>query len=298
MQGKKSIIIASAIIIAVLLAILIVMYKPSPKSETEETLILTTFPGLDRDVSYLLKGCNNVKVEPIAPAGVDPHSYSLRPSDIQRVKEASLIISTGHTAFERQIEEMASDKVIDILQIPGVSIENLPGGGENKHMPIYDPDNSLAFASYIASRLTEILPNCSKIIENNLNITTERIQALKKGYSGILNGQKAAAASPLAQYAVEWLGVNITSYIISEHSAQASPQAVEEAEELLKNGGLAIVVVDSSGNPIDKANSLLLELAKNYCAKTIFVEAPFTQNAIIDKIEHVAHEAANPSCPK
>ena len=292
MERRTAYIVAAIIIVsAIILSIIIDLRHNEITGQTgKETLILTTFPGIDGDVRSLLKGCNSVTVKPIAPAGADPHSYQLRPDDLQQLARSILIISTGHAPFEKKIEELYQDKTLNISAIPGIKLSRLPQGGLNMHMPIYDPDNYKVFIQAVADKISHLIPQCRGTVESNLEDVLMNLSKLSR-YRGILSNVKGVASSPLGYYAVSWLGVDIEVYLVQEHGAQVSPEAVEKAETLLRSGGLAIIIVDAQGHPMGQANTMMEKLAEKYGAPTIRVEAPFTDTPIITKIWRIVKQA-------
>ncbi len=288
MNARTATLIVALVVVAALAGA--IAYKR--RGGGEAALVLTTFPGIDGDLRALLEGCPGVEVRSLAPPGSDPHSYNLMPQDVELIRRASIIVSTGHAPFEERVREYAPDKTVVITEIPGMKIRRLPGGALNLHMPIYDPDNYIVFIRYISQRLASAFPQCNATIMESERSLEAKITSLKGRYGGKLLGVRAVAASPLAQYAVAWLGVDIRVYLASGHGSQVSPDQAREARDILKSGGIAIIVVDSRGEPLGEASSYLLNLAEKSGAKVIRVEAPFTPTPIFRKIEQVAFEAA------
>ena len=283
--------LATAIVAILVVAVLAGVTAYREKRGEETALVLTTFPGIDGDLRMILEGCTGVEVKSLAPPGSDPHSYNLMPQDVELIRKAVLIVSTGHAPFEERVREYAPDKTVVIPEIPGIRLGRLPGGAVNLHMPIYDPDNYLVFVRYISDRLANAFPQCNSTILKNEKFIERKIANIKSRYEGILSGYQAVAASPLAQYAVTWLGADIRVYLASSHGSQASPEQARMARDILKRGGIAIVIVDSRGRPLGDASTYLLELAEQSGARVIRVEAPFTPTPILQKIEQVAFEA-------
>ncbi len=286
---SKRAVLAAIILVAVVTAGFALRYRTG---EGRETLVLTTFPGVDGDLRMLLQGCPGIDVEPIAPPGSDPHTYSLKPSDVQRIKRALLIVSTGHAPFEESVKRYAPEKTVEIPEIPGIRLASLPSGAANLHMPIYDPENYKVFINYMAARLSSLLPRCAQIIEENRRTMISIIASIETRYRDSLQGARAVASSPIAQYAVSWLGLNVSVYLVSEHEAQATPEQVSQARTVLESGGIAIVVVDHTGAPIGPADRFLLDEASKTGAPVIHVEAPYEPGPVLDKIKQVAFEAA------
>jgi len=258
-----------------------------------ELVVAVTFPGVSEDVALLLDGCEGVRVEPIAPPGVDPHTYNLEPSKARLVREAVLVVSTGHAPFEERIHEIVPpEKLVVIPEIPGLRLLETPTGAVNLHAPIYDPGNYAVFARYLAGRLAEAIPDCAPTIEANGEALASRAEALLREYSGALGGAPAVLSEPAAQYAVAWLGADVRVILAVDHAAQATPETVDEARRLLAQGAIAVVLVDSRGAPVSRAGEWLYGEAQAAGAPLLPVEAPYEPGPVIEKIEDVAAAAA------
>jgi len=257
-----------------------------------ERVVAVTFPGLSDDVALLVEGCDGVVVEPVAPPGVDPHTYNLEPSKARLVRDAVLVVSTGHAPFEERIHDLVPpDRLVIVTEIPGIRLLEAPTGAVNLHAPIYDPGNYAVFARYLAERLAEVLPDCAPTIKANGERLAARAEALLGEYSGVLNGTPAVLSEPAAQYAVTWLGADTRIMLAVDHAAQVSPEAVEGARSLLARGAIAVILVDSTGAPVSKAGEWLAGEAHAAGAPLLPVEAPYEPGPIIEKIEEVAARA-------
>ena len=66
-------------------------------------------------------GVHGVKVTNLTPPGVEPHDLEARPSDVQKIESADLVLLLGH-GFQPQLEDAAghSDKVLLLLDTPGL----------------------------------------------------------------------------------------------------------------------------------------------------------------------------------
>ena len=282
---KHAMLIATILLLAITITQFLTTFIDN--SEDQSPLILTTFPGIDKDLESLLAGCE-VDIEHLVPSGVDPHDYQLKPSDYEKISSALLIISTGHAPFERQIKDLAGDKVVEITEIPGLILYNLPSGAVNLHMPIYDPRNYIKYIDYVSDIIESKIPECSSIIEQNRVNLSEKAEKIYDQYENILKERPAILSSPASQYAVAWLGVDVKGFILVEHGTSTSPEQVSQAEEILKYGGLAVVIVDDNGEPVDQASSYLHNLADKYGSPVLNVPAPYLGDSTLEKILFVA----------
>jgi zinc transport system substrate-binding protein len=76
-------------------------------------------------------GGSDLQVTNLTPAGAEPHDLELKPGDVQKVKDASLVILMGH-GFQPQLERAAQDsnaRVLTLLDTPGIDRH-----GEDPHV--------------------------------------------------------------------------------------------------------------------------------------------------------------------
>ncbi len=284
---------AAIILILLIIGAVTVSYVLiKPGTEEEKALIITTFPGLEKDLQIMLDGCN-ISVEPLVPAGVDPHEYQLKPSDYQKLNKALLIISTGHTPFENEIKNTINekDKIIVIPEIPGIKFKTLPDGAVNLHMPIYDPSNYETYITYIANYLSEKIPSCSETIRRNTAEIIETINNTYISHKDLLANRSAVLVSPAVEYAVSWLGVDIKGYLTLEHESSTSPEQITLIREELAKGAIAVIIVDNNSMPLGQSSIKLEQLAEEYNASIIKVPAPFLDTSMLEKIQSVANQA-------
>lgn len=277
-----------ALVLALLLTgHMVQVCSSSEGSSSSGLVIVVTFPSLANDIEQLL--CSGDIVVSIVPRGIDPHTYTLTPSAINILKRANVIVSTGHTSFEMKIRELVDEGVIrgvliEIPRINGIEIKKNPATGQpNYHMPIYDPRNYALFIDRLTDVLARLRPECRIHYLDNRNSIIDKLYSII--YSANKTRVKAAAESPVIQYAVEWLGIDIEYLMIREHGISASAQDVLEIENALKNGDAKLVVVSE---PLKtNAGSKLVELAEKYNVPILYIPSPLTNDTMLHRIEIV-----------
>ncbi len=251
-------------------------------------VIVASFPNLVYDIEQVV--CSNDLVESIAPSGVDPHNYQLTPEDIELLRRADVIVSTGHTPFEKSIEEMVSKseikaELIVIPKIPGIIIlENPVLHTPNYHAPIYDPHNYEVFLKYIVRVLGELRPECRDTYENRLSQVLGRLHEIVSSTPKL--NYMAVADTPLTQYAVSWLNVTVKYLMIKEHGVPATPRDLEEIRDFLSSEKHVIAIVTY---PVKlPASQQLEQLAREHGVKVIYVPSFLLPSPTLDKIENVS----------
>ncbi|MEZ0346651.1 MAG: zinc ABC transporter substrate-binding protein [Infirmifilum sp.] len=255
--------------------------------------IIVTFYSLKPDIEMLT--CKGDYVYSVTPSGVDPHEYQLSPSDISKLKEADIIISTAHTPFETQIRDLVSKGeikalLLEIPNIPGIKIKQNPATGQpNYHWPIYDPENYKTYIDYVEQKLEKLRPDCAAEYKNHAkaildNVTQIQTQTVRLTLC-------AVATSPPAQYAVEWTGLQVKYLLIKEEGVPATPQDLTVIENSLKSGECRLIlIVGATSTPIAQK---ALELSSKYNVPYLQIPDPISPDSTLSKISAVSNLLKN-----
>ena len=300
MRGRLAAAILLAAILGVVAASLYIVKQSKPTATEQATamtgakaqgglIVLVTFSNLVDDVKPLL--CGGDRVEALVPPGVDPHSYQLKPSDIEKIRNADLVISTGHAPFEVKLRNLVpSDKLVEIPRIKGIRLLRNPDTGQpNYHMPIYDPRNYIVFIDYVAHRLAELRPGCANHYLSAARSVAERVEALASRAPKL--NVDAVGSVPPVQYPVEWLGVHVRLLLSPEAGVPPTPAILEKAKRMLSSGAVAVVMV-RGGEPATPIDARLESMARELGAPVLRVPAPFLPGSIPSKLEVVVEEAS------
>jgi zinc/manganese transport system substrate-binding protein len=275
-----------AILALSLLVYQLVNITTSSASGTEGVIVVVTFSYLKPDVERLL--CGGV-VYTIVPPGVDPHDYQLKPSDLDILRRADLIISTGHTAFEIAIKELArrgelKALVLDMVDDLNLTLRVNPTTKQvNYHMPINDPANYLVFLSRVVELLSTIDRGNRACYYERFHQVVSALASRILVYQGVFRGGKVVVDKPHVQYLVEWLGLEVAQIFKAEEGYQVTPQDVKAVEDLMRRGEVGIVVVTE---PADSPEaSRLIELARAHGVPVVKVASPASDKGVFNNLE-------------
>ena len=254
-------------------------------------LIIVTFPCLKYDVELL--ACEGDRVISLLPQGADPHQYQLTPDDVRLLEDADLIISTGHTTFEVKIRELVGEgeigaRLVEIPGIPGLRLLKNPSTGQvNYHMPIYDPGNYRAFMAYLASVLSELRPGAAGEYRAKLSRVLRKLDELLEEAPKL--DARAVADLPVVQYAVSWLGVEVSFLVVKEPGVPATPGDLMRIEEAMSRGDVDLVVL--SEPVVSSASERLRELASEHGLPILYVPSPLRACSTLDKLSAIVEQA-------
>ena len=150
--------------------------------------------------THLLNGTDST-VDHIMPAGVCPAHFDTRPSDVQRIAGADIIVALGWEPWLQDLLD-ASGVTPTRINCAGLGEWNLPAGART-------------YVTALRENLTAALPTHQQLIRDNavrylqqINQTAEDAQQMitSKGYT-----DKKVVCMQWQQAFVSWLGLNVTA---------------------------------------------------------------------------------------
>lgn len=226
-----------------------------PQARAEKPLIVVSIPPLAEIVREAFG--ESVEVVYLIPLGADPHQAQLTTQQIEQIKKATIIVTSGgHLPIEQNIRELkkagdikARVLWIDDYQREGFSyLEKRWMEGKNEHGIWLDPRNGLAIARAVKKALIEKDPLNAGVYEKKFQTFEERIITIMNSYKvliGKLNKNVTAIIEmPSMQYAVEWLGVRSIEAIKPEEEYPA-----KSIDELLTSSENFDLIVYSTNSP-------------------------------------------------
>ena len=169
-------------------------------AEQDTIHVVCTNTTLADFIAHLLNGTDST-VDHIMPAGVCPAHFDTRPSDVQRIASADIIIALGWEPWLQDIIE-ASGATVTRINCAGLGEWNLPSGART-------------YVKALRDNLTVALPAHQQLIRGNaarylerINHTAEDAQKMiqSQGYTG-----KKVVCMQWQQAFVSWLGLNVTA---------------------------------------------------------------------------------------
>lgn len=169
-------------------------------AEQDTTHVVCTNTILADFTTRLLNGTDST-VDNIMPAGVCPAHFDTRPSDVQRIASADIIIALGWEPWLQDLLK-ASGSTATRINCAALGEWNLPSGART-------------YVKALRDNLTAVLPAHRQLIRNNaarylqqINQTAEdaRQMITSKGYTG-----KKVICMQWQQAFVSWLGLNVTA---------------------------------------------------------------------------------------
>lgn len=235
-----------ASIIMIIIALLIT--NPTTSLEEDKIVVVAsieTFSLIAREI-----GGEKIIVYTILPEEIEPHAFQLTPDVITLVRNASLLILTGHFQFENEI--------LQVVNIPHISLEDykqnnlklltIPNDGVNLHGYWLHPKNAIAIAKTITEKLQTIDPKNGDYYSKKFSEFEEKINRLLKYLNESvveefgLKWIKAVIAFPAAQYITDMLQISSGAFLSKGHGVLISASELIEIEEKLRSGEYKIII--------------------------------------------------------
>ena len=247
----------------IVLPLIIIAALSAPILQAKERLeVLTTIKPIHSLVGAI--GGDAVNVQQIIPDNASPHHYSLRPSDLRKMSNASLIFRIDpklESFLFKSLRSVAQDKVITLSKSDGLTLLEIKGGHrhENEHKNDDDhethkaldyhlwlnPENAIAMAKRINIALAAAAPEQSELFKKN---TQRLIANIEKTHEQILKQLDSVKETPFLvmhdawQYFTTYYDLNQLGTITAQERLKASARALSSARASIKQSNVKCLV--------------------------------------------------------
>ena len=171
----------------------------SLSSQAKEVNILCTNTALEDFTSNLV--IENATIDYIMPPGVCPAFYDTKPSDIDEIISADIIISLGSTNMESWLSNLITyNQDVDIIECKNLGEWNIPSGAKN-------------YVQCISNKLSVLLPELNSSIQANADLYMEKIDIKAEELKEIIENNGALGKEVICMQwqedFLEWLGLKV-----------------------------------------------------------------------------------------
>ncbi|WP_425538997.1 metal ABC transporter solute-binding protein, Zn/Mn family [Microaceticoccus formicicus] len=285
----KKIILVIGLVLAMLLTACTPVNKNENKNESvndnkvsDDKKIVASSTSFINDMVKVLAG-DFVQRELIIPAGEDPHVYVAKPEDLNKIKNANLVLYHG-LHFEGKMIEMLEKVGQNITsEFSGEDTTIMEDDGETVLDPHFWFDLNLykKAITKVAEHLEKLVPEKSKEIKENLNVYMTKLDELDKEnrelldqipkesrylvtphdafnyFSRYYNIEVVAPQGVSTQSEVANKDLEDTASLIAEKKIKAifaetttDPQRMEKLKEIVRSKGSDVKVVSGHGNEL------------------------------------------------
>lgn len=225
-------------------------------SFSQEKIKVVSSASIFQDMARNIGG-DKIISETIVPIGGDPHTYTPKPSDVELVSSADLILINGLT-FEGWITELIQNsgtKAKVVLITEGVS----PITSEKYHNASdphawMDASNGVQYAYNISAGLAAVDPdNALYYADNGAKYTAKIKQAhnyIKKQIASIPEAQRILITSHDAfQYYGKAYDITLNALIGISTESEAQSKDLQRVVDVIRESKIPAVFIESTINP-------------------------------------------------
>ncbi|NJE31075.1 ABC transporter substrate-binding protein [Thermococcus sp. 18S1] len=258
---------------------------PFTEASPERPLVVTSIAPVASIVQDAFG--DSVEVVYIIPPGADPHEYQLTASQIELLRKADVIVTTGgHLPVEKKIAELKEEGTItgEALFLDDYKREGfryLPerwyNDKDNPHGVWLDPANALAISRATEKALERANPAEAELYRARHRDFESRVGAIVEAYRALVGDNKTAVIQmPPDQYAIEWLGIRAVASIKPEEEVPAI--GIDELLGTAEGTDLVVYAFDSPDQMKDAAKELAAKSGKPLAEITVFwSDRPYTE---------------------
>jgi zinc transport system substrate-binding protein len=248
----------------IVLPLIIIAALSTPILQAKEELkILTTIKPVHSLVTAI--GGDLISAKQIIPNNASPHHYSLKPSDLRRISNASLIFRIDPKLegfLSKSLRSISKDKVITLSKSQDLTLleakESHDHGHEDDHTDEDDhkeldyhlwlnPDNAIAMATTINLALSQLAPKHTKQFAKNTETLINNIQAKHLEISTQLEEVKETPFLVMHdawQYFTTHYQLKQLGTISAQERLKASAKALTAARSTLKNSNVKCLLAE------------------------------------------------------
>ncbi|NJD99420.1 ABC transporter substrate-binding protein [Thermococcus sp. LS1] len=258
---------------------------PLTSGAGEKPLVVTSIAPLATIVQDAFG--DSVEVVYIIPLGADPHEYQLRASQIELLRQADVIVTTGgHLPMEKKIAELKEEGTItgETLFIDDYKAEGFRylsehwyNSKDNPHGIWLDPYNAMAIAQATEKALEKADPYNAELYRKEFESFRERVGTIVEAYKALMTENRTAVIQmPSNQYAIEWLGIKAVASIKPEEEVPAL--GVDELVSTARKTDLIVYGKESPDQLKEAAKELAVKSGKPLAEITVFwKDKPYTE---------------------
>ncbi|ACJ16085.1 ABC-type manganese/zinc transport system, periplasmic component [Thermococcus onnurineus NA1] len=265
--------------------LLIGSFIPLTSGAGEKPLVVTSIAPLAAIVQDAFG--DSVEVVYIIPLGADPHEYQLTASQIELLRQADVIVTTGgHLPVEKKIAELKEEGTItsEVLFIDDYKAEGFRylseywyNSKDNSHGIWLDPHNAMAIAQATEKALEKTDPYNAELYRKEFKSFRERVGIIVEAYKAlVMENRTAVIQMPSNQYAIEWLGIKAVASIKPEEEVPAL--GVDELVSTAEKTDLIVYGKESPDQLKEAAKELAVKSGKSLAEITVFwKDRPYTE---------------------
>ena len=248
---KKSIYIASIIVIILIIVLIIANLNRPEKTVNKNFKILTSFYPIYIMTQNIVDRANNIEISNMSDINVGCiHDYSLTTLDLRKLERTDVFIENGKDleSFTKNISNLYPNvKIIESAE----SVTNIIEDEEEKNSHIWlSIDNYIMQVNKIAEELAKINIENEEIYLDNAKIYTKKLYNLKQEYSNIKDEKvkKAVCLNEALEYLLKDFNIEGISLQTDHEQSSISAETMRTIIDKMKDENIKVIFIDKDDN--------------------------------------------------
>lgn len=252
---KKTALIISVVIIAVVLLILYAKSRKAPQTVAPGVRTAASFYPLAHFTEKA--GGQAVEVYNVTPAGAESHDFEPTPQDIKRLHSSRLFIYNGG-GFDPWAEKVSANikrsgvKTLDMSsRFTLLSGGDREKGGTDPHIWL-DPLLAIKEVEIIRDALIETAPEKAGEFTDNSNNYINELRSLQKSYEDALSAclkREIVVSHNAFSYLAKRYNINVTSIAGTSVHEEPSPRRIGEIAKSARARGIEYIFFETLVSP-------------------------------------------------
>lgn len=217
---------------------------------------------------------NDIKIDVLLPAGADPHTYEMSPSDFKKIQDAKIFFY-GAESLDGWAAKVESENKIELLKlIPKEYLIDIKMSDENSHHseaeahyhygvdPHFwtDPLTVNAMLKPLTEKLSSFYPEKKEIFSRNARRFSERLIELDKRIkeqTKAIEHSKVFSAHPFYNYFFYRYGIEVVGSLEFSPGQQVTPKYLKKISEEIRSKKVKAIFINKQH--ISKPAKILAE---------------------------------------
>lgn len=258
--------------ILLILSFLLLIVSCTKEKQDKSNIAVTIYPF--KSIVQEIVG-NKVKIDVLLPAGADPHTYEMSPSDLMKIQNAKVFFY-GAESLDGWVAKIETESKIELLKlIPKEFLIDIKTSNDHSHHsddhnhygvdPHFwtDPLTVNSMLDSLAKILSSLYSDYKEYFrENSLKFSKKLVELDKKirEQTKVLENTKVYSAHPFYNYFFNRYGIEVVGSLEISPGQQITPKFLKNVSEEISRKNVQAIFINKQH--ISKSAQLLAEDAK------------------------------------
>jgi len=255
-----------------LVLIILAIFSSCTKDKSDKHNIVVTIYPFKAIIQEIVG--SDIKIDVLLPAGADPHTYEMSPSDFKKIQEAKIFFY-GAESLDGWAAKVESENKIELLKlIPKEYLIDIKMSDEHSHQqeaethyhygvdPHFwsDPLTVNSMLKMLTEKLSSFYPEKKEIFNRNADRFSERLIELDKKIkeqAKSIEHSKIFSAHPFYNYFFNRYGIEVVGSLEISPGQQVTPKYLKKISEEIRSKNVKAIFINKQH--ISKPAKILAE---------------------------------------